>query len=279
MNLYLQAMTWERNPDLLDILSLPDFLRLNDLKCQPRFLAGGKLHKRGPVDPAARALDSNRFNQLEATYSWERSDNSALPGTITGMSGVLTPDPSTSVWFPSADFPAPTSGGSRAQRMNAHTREFASVEQGMRRPSILELVVELETGAPNNEVLDATALLLASGLPARLDRLEVFGCVDAGGPDYFVKMNATVGMTSGIRVFANTPAEAYPDLGPKFDALHPVLFGSRETCEGLVNALDGQGRNLACDNIPRSAVVRLTHNPELHELADQVSKWIILGAS
>jgi hypothetical protein len=50
-------------------------------------------------------------------------------------------------------------------------------------------------------------------------------------------------MTSGIRIMARVLPIAYPVLGERFDALHPLMFGTASTCSRIAKAI-GTGAEL-----------------------------------
>src|SRR5580765_244491 len=59
------------------------------------------------------------------------------------------------------------------------------------------------------------------------------------------------------RIMAKLRPPAYPDLGQRFDALHPVMFGSKKVCDGIGSALGKCARVISGSTLSNFAVVRL----------------------
>jgi hypothetical protein len=134
---------------------------------------------------------------------------------------------------------------------------------------------QLNTPESQGNVLDTFAQWLARCVPKALSGLTVFGCVDVGGPEYFVKLESNVLMTEHIRVMAKVFPTAYPVLGQKFDALHPIMFGAEKLCERIASALGKDAKIIPSPNIPNFAVLRVNCGADLEVLTRRVSSWIV----
>ena len=278
MNLYFQVLTQFQTVEVARLLLLPAELQSDPSGCQLIISGGGKILRRRyqALDRAVADVQSFKFNELEARYSIRRDTAFRMSGTPVSVVGLLTVSPTCDLWFKAENWLA---GGERAVRnrkMNAKARELGLRHYKVSRaPSILEFVLETDTTEPKDKVLDACAEWLAAFIPKPLGPLAIFGCVDAGGPEYFVKIESNVLMTEHIRMMANLRPPAYPELGQRFDALHPVMFGSKEVCEGIGAALGKQARVIPGGAVRDLAVIRLGAGCELPDAHPRVSRWIL----
>jgi hypothetical protein len=67
-------------------------------------------------------------------------------------------------------------------------------------------------------------------------------------------------MIANSRVMARTSPKAYPQLGEKFEDLHPVMFGAKQVCSELAAALGKDAKLIIGTNASDFAVIRL--NPK-----------------
>lgn len=179
-------------------------------------------------------------------------------GNPVSVVGLFTVSPTCDLWFKAADWPAGGDRVMRTRKMNAQAAEAAlNYYKVSQKPSILEVVLETETTEHKEKLLDACAEWLAKFAPKSLRSLGIFGCVDAGGPEFFVKLESNVLMTDNIRIMAKLLPSAYPELGERFDGLHPVMFGSKKVCREIEAALEGDARVIASAAISDFAVMRL----------------------
>ncbi|MBN9692009.1 MAG: hypothetical protein J0M24_17340 [Verrucomicrobia bacterium] len=93
-----------------------------------------------------------------------------------------------------------------------------------------------------------------------------------------MKLESNVLMTEHIRIMARLWPSAYPELGRRFDGLHPVMFGSKKLCQGIGSALDKDARVLVSDAMSDFAVVRLTVGCESEAARRRASPWLLLRA-
>lgn len=170
-------------------------------------------------------------------------------------------------------------GGEKAMRtrkMNAKAAEAALAHYGVnRKPTIYEVAIEIDTSEPQDKVLDASTEWLAEFVPKHFGSLALFGCIDVGGREFFVKLESNVLMTENIRVMSKLLPAAYPELGQKFDALHPVMFGAKRVCEGIGLALGRDARVILDDAVDDFAVVRVKADSQARATRSRVSEWIL----
>lgn len=278
MNIYLQVLSQVQTAEVARLLLLPAELQSGQSGCQLRMSGGGKVRTRsfGAVDKAVADIQAAKFNQLEVSYSITRDGGFRLPGNPISVTGLFTVSPTCELWFKAEDWPAGGERTMRTRRMNAKAAETAlNYYKVSRKPSIFEVVLETKTTEPKEKVLDACAEWLAKFVPSPLGALGMFGCVDAGGPEFFVKLESNVLMTEHIRIMAKLLPSAYPDLGELFDALHPVMFGSKKVCRGIGAALDKDAHVIVSAAISDFAVVRLGVGCDTEAASRRVSPWIL----
>ena len=164
----------------------------------------------------------------------------------------------------------------RTRKLNAKAHEAAlSFFKINQYPTIFHLVLEIDSSAKACEMLDCAAKWIAEAIPVSMEKLCVFGCVDAGGPEFFVKIDSNVLMTERIRVFAKVLPNSYPELGKKFDSLHPVLFGSKQLCYRIESVLKDIARVIPSSVLRDFAVLRLSPSCDMQSAQKLVSRWIV----
>ena len=81
-----------------------------------------------------------------------------------------------------------------------------------------------------------------------------------------------------FQVMMKVKQPAYPELGDRFEALHPLMFGSKLLCEGISKAL-GKGTKLTIASHAKDfAVVRLPQTFDKELLTNRAADWLIRGA-
>ena len=92
-----------------------------------------------------------------------------------------------------------------------------------------------------------------------------------------MRLESSVHMTDEIRVFARLfPPTKYPELGRRFDALHPILFGDKRLCERIGQALGQDAKVIASRSLKDSAVVRLAPGCDIADASRSASEWLLL---
>ncbi len=279
MNLYVQILSQLQSSDTLQMLCLPVRMASGQLGGEAKVSSGGKLRTRRfeSVDELISDLAASQFNQLELGYKAHNCMIRGLPIPIESITGLFTPSASSHLWLASEEFPRGGNRANRTRRLNASAAETAlSYFKIDRKPSILELVFGLDRSNGQEQVLDAFADWIAKEIPENLLELGVFGCADVGGPEYFVKLETNVLMTADIRMLGKLWPPAYPELGRKFDTLHPVMFGGTSVCESIAEALGNNARLVHSRALKNFSVIRLKTGCRLNELRNLVSNWMLL---
>jgi hypothetical protein len=228
------------------------------------------------VEQITSNLESTRFNELEITYGVNQVKIAGI-GVAVSVVGVLTVSPSCNLWFKSAEWPTGGDRAARNRRMNAKAAEVAlSHYKITHEPSIFEIAISIDSRHAADVVLDAFAEWLAGCIPNALEPLRIFGCVDAGGPEFFVKLESNVTMTADIRVFAKLFPPTYPELGRRFDALHPILFGDEHVCASVGRRLGQDSRIIESRSLADFAVLRLASGCDIGDASRRVSEWLLL---
>jgi hypothetical protein len=277
MNVYIQVLTQAQTSNVADLLLFPNVFVSNALKGCVRGLVGGKMREfgRDSIDGICRSLAKSQFNQLEASYNVAGS-NPALPGKLLSIYAVLTPSPASPLWFKSTDWAPGGNKPSRTRRLNAKAAETAlSYYKVNQKPAVLECVLHFPSSVDGNEVLDAFTTRLCHHIPECLQALQIFGCADVGGDELFVKLDANVLMTRDIRIMAKLLPSSYPQLGARFDTLHPVMFGSEKTCAAIASAL-GADAVLTSDCVFEDfAVLRVSPDCDVRSASARASAWLL----
>jgi len=276
MNLYFQFFIQDHTKAALELLRLPSLLFAPGAQRGKVKVSGGGHRSQmifATIDSLTSRLAKRRWNQCEVIYDLPRVRIGKAKARVKIMNGVFTPPPSFDLWFPSEEFHV-TGRASMHRQSNA----FAS-EQGFRGleikrvPCVFEAALEMECPESLREqVLDHVAERLASVLSADGLGLEVFGCCDAGDRDLFVRLESNVLMIEHIRVRARISPEIYPKLEEKFVGLHPIMFGRKQACAGLVAELGKPARLLPVTGSSEVAVVRLGPDYSLSEVVEVVER-------
>lgn len=277
LNIYAQILTQVQTAEVAKLLLLP-LGPQSDTACKLKVSAGGKVrsHTFQSLQRAVEKVKSLKLNELEITYDPNQMQQSAFPRITKSVVGVLKPAVSSELWFISKNFSTEISRAIRNRRMNAKAREVALIHYKLdHSPSIIELAIEIESPKDEGFILSAFGPWLAENLPKALEPLSVFGCVDAGGDEYFVRLEAGVPMIDHIRIMVNVWPSAYPELGHRFDALHPILFGSKALGEDLSSALGKDARIMKSKTLREIAIVRFLSNCDLETAKIRAAPWLI----
>ena len=228
------------------------------------------------IETLSAKLAKTRFNELEVIYDIKRLKIGTTTARVGTLNGVFHPSTIGKLWFSWKDFPPLEDRRSRQRKMNAKTDEEAvAYHQVSLMPCVFEVALEIETSDSQKQVLDNCAEWLANALDKMFGRLKVFGCCDAGGIDFHVRLETYVPMIANSRVMARTSPKAYPQLGEKFDDLHPVMFGAKQVCSELAAAL-GKDAKLVCGaDASDFAVIRLNPKCDIAAAKERAKKWLL----
>ncbi|MDB6033048.1 MAG: hypothetical protein JWM16_3386, partial [Verrucomicrobiales bacterium] len=141
-------------------------------------------------------------------------------------------------------------------------------------PSLFEVMISLKPVVDEKKVLNDCAERMVDWIPQQLEHLGIFGCVDPDD-DCFIELETNQLMLAPIRIMSNVWPYSYPELGRRFDALHPILFGCITPCQGLSSALDKDAHLIKSKVFSNFAAVRISEDCDLEEAKRRASKWLI----
>jgi hypothetical protein len=278
MNLYFQIFTQSQSDSALGLLKFMSFFA-------PRDLSGGK----GVMSSGGNTVSfsyqnferlqskvaQRRFNQFQINCGPVGFDVGTTNAKVRSVTGVFTPSASSDLWFSSKNWPTGGERQMRTRKMNAKTKEGALEVYGVKKPALFELVLEIETPLRSDVIFGNVAQNCLTRPCGELLALKPFGCGDAGGPEYFVKMEAGVIMTEEIRVMAKLCASAYPLLGERFDKLHPFMFGDLDLCRNIVLGAGDAANLITVDEKGKWGGLYFNEGADLLALNKNVSQWLV----
>ncbi len=262
MNLYFQFLTQNQTVDAVDLIQLPSLFL-----AQGEFVGTAKVSSEGVVTQfkfkalanVSRRLKSKRFHQAEVIFDLAERGLEWIPAEACSLNGVFTASPTSDLWLPCKNWSMAVDGTVGNRWRNAKSQEQGlTYHKVWRKPSLFEMVLELRTSASENEILGGVAKLLATAQHNSVGPLNLFGCCDAGGQDYFVRIEAGVPASDDIKVLRNTPAADHPKLGDEFKTLHPIVFGSHKMCTSVRDRLGASAKMLSSRTNPNLTVLDLT---------------------
>lgn len=145
----------------------------------------------------------------------------------------------------------------------------------MSKPNLVEIVFVIESTYSKDVVLNTVAKRIAAQTSPEFLQIEPFGCCDIGGPEFFVRMEAGVLMTAGIRVMAELMPSLYPQLGSRFDKLHSLMFGDMQLCSKIGKALDPDAEVTCGDSKKGLGIIRINSDCDLALGTERASKWLL----
>ena len=279
MNLYFQFFTKEQSAAAIDLIRLPALLVSGQaVTGKTKMSTGGKLlhSKFSSIGALSAKLTKTRFNELEVIYDIKELKMGKRTARVETLNGVFYPAITCALWFPSKDFTILEDRRSHQRKMNAKTNEGAvAYHRVTLMPSVLEAAIELETSQSQQQVLDDCAEWLVSAQNKMFGKLGVFGCCDAGGMDFYVRLETYVPMIADSRVMARTPPKAYPELGEKFDDLHPLMFGAKQLCSEMAAALGNDAKLTCGPDGSDFAVIRLNPKCDIAAAREWAKNWLL----
>ena len=279
VNLYFQFLTQDQSAGAIDLIKIPQLLFRDGTPCgRMKVSSEGVVSSSrfSGIDALAARLAKRQFNQLELGFDVEKLKFGRISAAVQSVNGVFTPAITSTLWMPSRKWTMAVDGivGYRWMMANACERELKSL--GVKHmPSIFELVVELKKPFQEQFILGEFGDWLANTLPESFERLGLFGCCDAGGPELFVKIEAGVPMTDGIRVMHNVFSTDYAALGLRFEALHPLMFGYKKTCAGIKDALGNYAKLTIGRHAKDFAVISLYSGCNISIASLRAASWLI----
>lgn len=278
MNLYFQFFTREQSAAAIDLIRLPALLVTGQtIAGETKMSAGGKCLSSSfsSIDALSTELATTRFNELEVIYAIGEVKMGNIIAQAKSLNGVFYPSPSCKLWFASKDFPRPEDRRSVQREMNAKAKEESLTDDRVTmKPVAFEAALEIKTSESAGSLLDGCAELFSISSKV-FDDLEVFGCCDAGGKEMLVSLETRMHMLEKIRVVRRISPTAYPELGDKFEDLHPLMFGAKRVCSELAAAL-GNDAKLICGPIGSDfAVIRLSPKCDIAAARERAKDWLL----
>jgi hypothetical protein len=276
MNLYFQILTQVQTIEAIELLHFPLALVLDGkTEGTVKMSSGGKTSrfKFNDHDQLIAKIGKKIFNQFEVNYDSNKFNMGLRDTSVKSVTGVFTPSASGKLWFPSIDWPVGGEREMRTRKMNAKASERGLQTYGVLDPNIFEFVIEIETTLTKDAVLNDTSERVAVKVSEAFLQIKPFGCCDIGGKEFFVKMEAGVLMTEGIRIMAALWPATYPMLGLRFDKLHSVMFGNAELCKNIALSL---GKDAKLFRKEDWAVVLINSKCNLSEANNRADEWLLL---
>jgi hypothetical protein len=238
---------------------------------------GGKLlsSKFSDIEALSVELAGTRFNELEVIYDIRELKMGAVIAQVKSMNGVFYPSPTCELWFSSKDFALSEDHRSVQREMNAKAKEESLTDYHVTvKPPAFEVALEMKTSESEAEIFNHCAEWFSTAGKS-FGELGVFGCCDAGGKEMFVRLESHVLMLDKIRVIKKIRPTAFPELGQKFDSLHPIMFGAKEVCSGLAAALGKDAKLICATDGSNFAVIRLNPRCDIAAAKERAKDWLL----
>jgi hypothetical protein len=280
VNAYFQFLTQCQSKASIDLIRIPALLNAHErVGGVVTTSAGGVLScvKFDDIEALSDSLSAVRFNELELIYNINQAKIEEGLGPIREVNAVLASSPTSELWFPSKQF-IRGDRASRNRRMNASMQEDCLTSLGVtQKPTILELVLQFAAAGSGQDVLRCFGEWLMKALGDKFSTLEVFGCVDLGGPELFVRLESNALMAGRIRIMAKVLPTGYPELGDKFDDLHPLMFGTKRACSRIATALGRDARLICGGGSSDFSVVQLNPKCDIAAARERARTWLLPG--
>jgi hypothetical protein len=140
------------------------------------------------------------------------------------------------------------------------------------------MVMELDTSQPSDDILRICAKQLIERMTEEIAAIQPFGCCDAGGPEFFVRIESNAIMTEKIRIMANVRPRAFAELGTRFEATHSLMFGSKEICQQIKHSFRQRAKLFTSPTLKDFGVILLDESCQ-NDLAEKAKfPWLINNA-
>jgi hypothetical protein len=218
MEAMMEVLTQNQGGEVIELLrSLLDSALTSGARAKISLYRGGKLDSPDtkPVDDLIDSLKEDHINEVH--ISFRPAGSRRQPSVLRVLEAVLYISPTNSLWLPIAD----SLQGERVD--DKKRRSLASVEGSFRwngiatAPTVLTVFVDAVGDQPRQALMQALPLFF----PQKTIPLAPFGWIEFSEKG---RLRPNV-----LERLAPWP-KALPMLGSRFDALHPILFGSRELC-------------------------------------------------
>ncbi|HLX69590.1 MAG TPA: hypothetical protein VKV04_08180 [Verrucomicrobiae bacterium] len=278
MNLYFQFFTHEESKAAIDLIRIPTML-IPDQQTggSVRMSAAGVVsrYKYTDVEHLLSKMRESRLNEAEVIYDFKQIQIAGLKTRAKKINGVLRPSVTSEMWFPSKEFPH----GDRAslsRRMNAKAKEQGLSEYSVHvEPSLFEVVFDVDMPNSEEQSLDACSEWLAHTVSQKLEELNVFGCCDVGDKRFVVGFEYGNPWLYKIRAMDKLLPASYPEMGRRFDDLHPLMFGAKQLCSHIAEAVGGGAKLICGPNGSDFAAIRLNPKCDIAVVRERAKEWLL----
>jgi hypothetical protein len=279
MNLYFQFLTQNQSASAIELIQLPALLVSGQaIAGKTKMSTGGKLmhSKFSSIETLSAKLAKTRFNELEVIYDIKKLKIGMTTAQVENLNGVFYPSTTGELWFSWKNFePLEDRRGHQRKMMAKGDEEAVACHRVSLMPCVFEVALEIETSKSQKQVLDNCAEWLANSIGKIFGELKVFGCCDAGGIDFHVRLEAYVPMIASSRIMARTHPKQYPELGKKIDDLHPIMFGAKQVYSELAVALGKDAKLICGTGASDFAVIRLNTKCDITAAKERAKNWLL----
>ncbi|MDB6124732.1 MAG: hypothetical protein JWQ71_3725 [Pedosphaera sp.] len=280
MNLYFQFFTQNQTSESVEIVRiLESLVRKGSLGGRSKVSVHGETRRSTfkSLEVFAAKIAEKRFNQFELIFDPVQVHFGNIVADTRSFNCVFSPSPTCALWLPTREWRGTdVTRTSRNKYMTVQNKEqVLRAHHVTKEPSVLEVVLAIDTKSSPDTVLDACADWLAGALTKDFDKFHIFGCCDIGGPEVRIEIEVRTIAVWDIQVMANVKPPAYPILGDRFEALHPLMFGAKRVCQGINKALEKDASLTSASGARDFAVLRLPPTCDKESAMIRAAKWLI----
>jgi hypothetical protein len=281
MIIYFQFLTQNQTVEAIELVRLiPALTSGQEFKGRVKVSAQAAVSrsKFADLESLIGRMAKKSFNLLEIVMDPIPKCVGWTSDRITSISGIFSPSPTSALWLRTRDWRIDADRRSRNSYMTAKTKEdVLDFHHISKEPSVLDLRLEIETESAQETVLNRCAEALVRSIPESLGKLHLFGCCDIVEPVFIPQLKTSVLMPERVQVLMNIKPPAYSELGERFEALHPLMFGSKRLCRGLGVALGKDVKLFAASDAKDLAVVRLSPACDMESAKKRAADWLMTG--
>lgn len=283
MNLYFQFLTQNQTADAVEILRfIPALIDGQGISGRVKItahtlLSSSARYKYLGCDALIAKLAKRRFNLVEVKLEGAELRLAGTFKVVKAVKGIFSPSATSELWLPTREWRTDATRDADNRYMNARNREdvfkFLHIS---RVPSVLELLLEIDDKASLDDALDRCAEWITGTAPMGNSELKPFGCCDVVEPVFIPQLNRSILVPERFQIIPeNVKPEGYSQLGDRFDALHPLMFGSKRLCKGISDALGREARLIVAGHAKDFAAIRLVLTDERESLKRRAASWLI----
>ena len=180
---------------------------------------------------------TNQFNGLELLPTANHLRLRSSGWRVRSCKCILSPSPTSAMWLKTKYWRTDAERASRDRYMTARTQEDVLKDHHVtKEPSVLHLELETTARISKDMLLAFCANRISMAEAQTFGTLEMFGCCQILDAVFIPQLNRRV-LRPLPQMVREIKPTAYPELGERFDSLHPIMFGSRRVCEGIAKVL------------------------------------------